>query len=222
MTTTIGNVAEPYKVQVTASTKVQERKTIQASLSRPSVSLVIIDLAFDGSSLWVYSFSRMHGVIEELSSLPAHQEGAARIFDYPYDFNKEHLEQLWQYLRNTYPNCDATRIMDKSDVFAYGMDSIASQWTSDIPDWLMANDNAPKSSKNGQFQNSSKFLRCMPVGENRSLSRQIKTPSYLMAKFANVLPQFFMRGLKRELRQIAGLVICRPCGQFPTSFLLRL
>jgi hypothetical protein len=163
MASNVGNVDEVHSIHITSSTTAQERTIIQASLSEHDISLVIIDTAFDGSSLTLRLLRRTDNIEQELNALPAHGEGFARIFDYSYNFDEQHLKQFEEYVRKVYQH--SSKISYSTT--AYDLDGIVSQWNSDVPVWLRADDYTLESKS---VRDSSNYLRCLPIETNRLLS----------------------------------------------------
>jgi hypothetical protein len=135
------------------------------------VSLVIIVVPFDGGSLHLHLLSQTINIEEELRALPAHAEGFARIFDYSYDFDKRHLEQLEERIRNVYPSFSEISCSPTDAALAYDLDSIVSQWDSDVPVWLRALDYSHKTFiALSRHAMRSKYLICLPAETNGLLS----------------------------------------------------
>ena len=133
-------------------------------------SLVVCDTAFDGSLLGLHYLGCKDALEEQLRELPAHEEGVARIFDHSANFRLDQIEQLQAFLTRTYDDANGiSRFTSRDTSLAYDVDSIASQWTSDIPVCLEANGYAPQSSARCALR----WLKSLPVKVNRLLSEYI-------------------------------------------------
>ena len=172
MASNVSNFEESRHYHVTADTPALERKQLQYLFSTETVSLLVVDCPFDGGSLNIYLFHWTDDIERELGTLPAHEEGVARIFDYSFEFEENHLQRLRDYFNNVCQSSKWIPMVTSGHADSlYDLDNIASQWTSDDPDWLKAEDHIPTLQDNGR---DFKFLKCLPIERNRLLGKSIR------------------------------------------------
>ena len=159
-----------FSARITTSTKQQARNDIQALIRRLRANLVIIDVAFDASSLTLHACGPKSAIEEDLSALPAHEGGIARIFDCGYKLDTHQLEHLEQHLKNVYGN--STRISNltmQNGRPLYDLESVASQWNSENPVSIMVTHHNPRLPRVTELGS----VKCLPIEQNRLLGEQI-------------------------------------------------
>jgi hypothetical protein len=150
-------------------------------LARGDLRLVVVDVPLEGKPkvLLCKIFSE-DDMEHELSSLPLHDLGVARIYNYVHHFSDHEISQLRVHIEKTSTYLSEFELSpDGSD--AYDIDDIQLQWNNcssgpNNVNWAKALGYGGMSCRDGIYSDSAAtYIRCLPIGTDRLIGTYILT-----------------------------------------------